>query len=74
MKEEVRFVKKERASKQDRDDLSGPRLEDGKLAEPGQLGKERMLLLFSSNNRDRHGRVGGDGDAKHGDILMHRGF
>lgn len=52
MKEEVRFVKKERASKQDRDDLSGPRLEDGKLAEPGQLGKERMLLLFSSNNRD----------------------
>lgn len=49
MKEEVRFVKNERAlgaseqvSKQ-RDDLSGPRLGDGKLAELCQFGKERML-------------------------------
>ena len=28
------------------------------------------LLLFSSNNRDRYGRVGGDEDAKHGDTFL----
>jgi hypothetical protein len=27
------------------------------------------LLLFSSNNRDRYGRVGDDKDAKHGDTF-----